>query len=153
MEQVMLSKIMVSIAKYNAVADDTCASSDQHAQGLMSCCIFLTLLTLVYLISILLYDAVITQSTSTVKCHYYFNHGCTASKLQPVQLLMKNCLKGTNHICFVTRKEATIAAGLGLTICIELGSSSIIITSRCGSVAVHLLFFAQSSSRVQVSNE
>jgi hypothetical protein len=42
MEQVMLSKIMVSIAKYNAVADDTSASSDQHAQGLMSCCIFLT---------------------------------------------------------------------------------------------------------------
>jgi hypothetical protein len=42
MEQVMLSKIMVSIAKYNAVADDTGASSDQHAQGLMSCCIFLT---------------------------------------------------------------------------------------------------------------
>lgn len=79
MEQVMLSKIMVSIARYNAVAD-TCASSDQHAQGLMSCCSI-------------------------------------------------------------------------LTICIELGSSSIILTSRCGNVAVHLLFFAQSSSRVQVSNQ
>jgi len=63
MEQVMLSKIMVSIARYNAVAD-TCASSDQHAQGLMSCCSILTLLTLLYLISILLYDTVITQSTS-----------------------------------------------------------------------------------------
>jgi hypothetical protein len=96
---------------------------------------------------------VITQSTSTVKCHYYFNHGSTASKLQPVQLPMKNCLKGTNHICFMTWKEATIGAGLGLTICIELGSSSIILTSRCGNVAVHLLFFAQSSSRVQVSNQ
>jgi len=53
----------------------------------------------------------------------------------------------------MTWKEATIGAGLGLTICIALGSSSIILTSRCGNVAVHLLFFAQSSSRVQVSNQ
>jgi hypothetical protein len=34
---------------------------------------------------------------------------------------MKIYLKGTNHICFMTWREATIGAGLGLTICIELG--------------------------------
>ncbi len=77
--------------------------------------------------------------------------------------LLLNCNQFSYRWRFIWKEQITSASWHGekpqlvqdwvLQYALSWASSSIILTSRCGNVAVHLLFFAQSSSRVQVSNQ